>query len=421
MKTFAAAYAAGAMAVLALIFPNPAWSEERAGTPIMPENIEDLPRKAEPSDSLFSYFKDRTQIAYGFEENYRDNLLSQDNNKVEEFISTLEGEIFFSDPRGSVLYGLDYEVNFRRYYFKRVQAADQDFHAFLDIDPGGRYKYGVRYDFTVDNSFTFGVNKPGVDTIQRSTQLIRDHSHNFGASYRYALNDTNSLIPSATYSIDQTVRPVTLKFADRTVFTAALDIDHDLNPNWIISGGYGFEDLRIPTDSRKDAQSHGIHAGLQYELSEITSLETEFSIIRREFKTGKISTGPASSLQGTHLLNPRTFLAFNYTNSNIPSYSAASLEFQNSSFSGSTTYELTPLVKVTLGGTYDRKTPKKNSSLPGGATPQSTKASNQFSLKTTVEWDVRDSLHVSLFYTYFRAKESDLTSNNVVLQIEKAF
>ena len=385
----------------------------------MPEDIKELPRKAEPSDSLFSYFKDRTQTAYGFEENYRDNLLSKDNNKQEEFISTLEGEIFFSDPRGSVLYGLDYEVNLRRYYFKRVQAADQDFHAFLDIDPGGRYKYGFRYDFTVDNSFTFGTREPGIDTIQRSTQLIRDHSHNFGASYRYALNDTNSLVPRATYSIDRTIRPVTSKFADRTVLTTSLDIDHDLKPDWILFGGYGFEDSRIPIDSRKDSQGHGIHAGLRYELSQITDLETEFSIIRREYKTGKSSAGPASRLTGKHLLNPRTTLKFNCASSSIPSYSSTSLEFHNMSLAGETTYELTPLVKVTLGGAYDRATPKKDSSL-GGTTPQSTKASNRFSLKTAVEWDLRDNLHLSLYYTYTRAKESDFTTNNVVLQIEKA-
>jgi len=419
VKTFAAGTRrslVGACAA-ALLWAHPAQAEERVGTPIMPEHIEELPRNAEPSASLFSYLKDRTRLAYGFEENYRDNLLAQDNNRQEEFMSTLEGEIFFSDPRGTLLYGTDYEFNARRYHHKNVEALDQDAHAFLDVDPGGRYKYGFRYDFYLNNSFTFG-RESDVDVIQRFAQLRTDVRHSVSGSYRYALNDTNALVPSVSYKVYEVIRPSSANATDRNTLTAKLDMDHDLSPALVFFGGYEFEDAVIPSDSRKDSQAHGIHVGLRHELSQISSLKSELSFVRREFNIGKTFSTPDFLLEWKYLLNPRTTLKFKYTDSNLPSYDSNLLEFRSSSFDGEAAYDLTPLIRTSFGGSYDRTKSTADSLLPGAPSTLTT-ASDRYGLRAAVEWDIIEKLHVSIYYRYSRATTADYTENNVTIQIEK--
>ena len=393
------------------------WAEEGYQGRLFDVDIEKLPRTAEESTSLLDFFKERTRFGYGVDAVYTNNFFLKDNNKQEEYIITPEVEVFFNDPRGSSIYGIDYEVNAHRYYFQRVAAIDQDLHAFLDVDPGGRYKFGLTYDFGVSNSFVFG-RQPGVDVIQRSTTLRQNINHDVGGSFRYALNETNSLVLGGSYSLDKNVQPKDL-LSDREILSLSADVDHDLLPEWVLFGGYAYAKTTIPSDKRKDSDANGIRIGLRHELSEISKLETALTVSQTTFGSGQKSTNPDFDGLWEYEVGPRTKLKFKYKDTHTASFLSDRLQFRSINPSCEVIYELTPLIQLTGKGSFERQLVKGADLL--AEVTQGQKSSSRFGLGSILDWQVREKIHFKVNYQYVRAKTADYTTQTVIVQIHAEF
>lgn len=385
--------------------------------PISPEAItKDLSRSAAESDTILDFIRQRTRIGVGFDEEFNDNVLLQDNNKREDYISTLEGLVFFADPRGALLYGTRYEFNAYRYHRLDRNAIDHDFLAFVDVDPGGRVQFHADYLLLVNNRLTFGTE--GTDILRRSTDFQRSVEHAWIGKLRYALNETNAFVPSVEYSIfdDQTLSDAS---TDRKRFRAILDMDHDLTETWTLFGGYTFDDYLIPGNKLKSLTAHGVRLGVRHELTGVDQLEAAFEIQRAEFKNTTLDTNPSYYAKWIHQVSPRTTLELNYSEMRLPSFATGRDWFRIRNAKFKVSYELTPLILLTLDGNHERLR-SRASDLSRGSTLVA-ETIESYSLKSGLKWQLREQTHATLDYSYGRSKSRDYTNHTVGFGIETTF
>ena len=387
--------------------------------PLPPIDVEKLPRQVGEPQTLLEFFGERTRVGYGFEETYNDNLLLQEDNKKqkEELISTLESEIFFTDPRGAVLYGADWEVNAFRYHHRDLQAINHDAKAFLDVDPGGRYKYGLQYKLNISNSLVFGPEQ--IDLLRRSSKFQKIVDQDWNGKVTFALNKKNNLVPQLEYETFDD-HSATDASTDHNQLRAIVDIDHDLKPEWVLFGGYEFGDVQFPKNDLKNFQSHALRFGTRYGLTELVDLELLFKMERHEFESGGHSTSPGTEGKWTYQAGPRTTLSLKFSDGRGASYSSERLQFRSSGASGEIRYQLTPLTELTLGGGFEKQQSDRKDALSGTTSAAATKSS-RYSFTTGTLWQFRHNAHVELGYSLNRSKTSDYTSHVVRLSIEAAF
>lgn len=394
-----------------------AWAAERgAERSPLEVDVTKLSREAPESTSFWEFLKERTQLGYGFDETLNDNLFLQDNNKVEEYISTLEAEVFFSDPRGTFLYGFDYEVNAYRYHRNNSNAIDHDAGFFATINPGGRYKFDLNYRMKTHNSLIFGVE--GIDVIRRSSDFQRQVNHTWSSSLTYALNDTNYLVPSASYSLfdDQSREDAN---SDRKAFSAAADIDHDLKPGWTVFTGYGFGDAQIPGNKIKNSTTHSLRLGTKYALTEIVDLDFLLTFGRVTFDSGQRDS--AFSIEGkwSYKAGPRTTVLLKYKDGAGTSFTAGRLKFRSSAPSGEIAYDLSKLTKLTLKADYEKQHSSGQDALVG--TPATSITSQRYGLGAGILWQIREKTKVTVDYNYSRSKTADYTNRFVTVGMEGNF
>ena len=389
-----------------VVVPRLSWGYERSVIKPTPKEIETekLPRTAEEPESFWDFLKERTHVGYGIEEIYNDNLFLQDNNKRYELISTLEGEIFFADPRGAVLYGVDWEVNARHYHRNEKNGVDHDVNAFFDLDPGGRYRFRQDYRLDVNNSLTFGTEE--IDFIRRSTDIHRSVKHTWTSKLQYALNETNSLVPQFVYSIfdDQVIDDADLDYRE---LKGIVDADHDLKPDWVVFTGYEFDKLDIPGDKVKSSMAHEARLGTRYELTDLAKLELLFKLVWREFHDKTRSTDPSFKGHWKYQAGPRTIFNLSYTDGNESSLAAGKRQFHSSSPAGDIVYELTPLTKLTLKANYEKQRTSAQDFLEESSATAT--RSSRYNLAAEILWQIREHVHAELSYGFSRSKTSDQT------------
>jgi len=388
-----------------------AWGAEQGR--IVPVDIEQLPRTAERSESLLQFFRDRTKLGVGFDEVFDSNVFLQDNNPQEDYISTLEAQFVFIDPRGSFLYGLTHEINAFRYHRKDVNAINHDFLAFLDWDPGGRYQSRSDYKLITHNGLLLGPAE--IDILRRNADFQRTVEHTWKTQFRYALNETNYLVPQVNYLLydDQSRSDAD---TDRRRLVAIVDVDHDLKPEWTLFGGYEFDDVTIPGNKRKDSQGHSVRLGTRYELKEVSKLNALLKFQHREWESQQQRNTLSYILTWNYQLGPRTETTLAYADDRIPSFSADRLQFRSSRPSFKALYELTSLTKLNFSAEYEKQRSSGRDVLTGAAATAT--KSNRYGISAGLLWQFREKAHATLDYSFSRSKKNDYTNHTWIFGIE---
>ncbi|MBI3333333.1 MAG: hypothetical protein HYZ93_04505 [Candidatus Omnitrophica bacterium] len=371
--------------------------------------------KMEESESLLGFLKQRIHIGVGFDEVFNDNVFLRDNNKKEDLISALGGQLLFADPRGSLLYGVGYGARAFRYHRADANAIDHDVRAFLDVDPGGRYQYQMAYRLTAKNTLVQGPE--GIDLLRRSSggDFQRTVTHTWNTKLKYSLNEVNQLVPQMLYSLkdDQVSDDAD---TDQKLWQTILDLDHAVNPTWTLYGGYGFTDVIIPGDKLKNSEGHGLRLGVRHEVSEIAHLDLLFNFEHREWKSKQQANNFGVEGKWAYQVGPRTSLLVGYLDQQIPSATASRLQFRERKQSIGIAYEATPLTTLLAGASYEKQQSGGGDVITGTTAPAV--VSRLYNLGAGLKWQVREQAFVTLDGQYARSKSGDYTVRLVSLKFE---
>ena len=381
-------------------------SEATAASSVLP---------TEKPESFFQFLSQRTQIGYGADSSFNDNLFLEDNRRVEDLSNTIEGVLFFNDPRGGLLYGSQWEVNAFRYMRSNRNAIDHDVVSYIDYDTGNRLQYHFTHTLDASNRLVFGA--PGVDILRRGKDFQRTVEHTFEQRVRYALTVDNGLVGKISYSLfdDQAVADAS---TDRKLFKTSLDLDHSLTRTWVVFGGALFEDRFVPGNKLKSSKSYGGRLGVRYELSPTERFDGLVEVTRPKGKGKKIATDVDYSMGWTHELNPRTLFKLRFADSRVTSFSSGRTDFRTKMPSFEVQYDLTPLIKVTVGGYYE----KQNSSGKQVTGSTGTAESNKLWQGTfSLLWQIREQVHVTFDFLHKRSTTRDYTNSIATLGFEGAF
>jgi len=394
---------------------QPTLSEKEVGSSTL--DLKKLRGGEEEPESLLDFFKRRTRIGAGFEEEFNSNILIQDNARQEDIISTLESALVFADPRGNLLYGMQYEVNAYRYHRANRNAIDHDLVSFADFDTGGRLQFHLEHVLVARNSLVLGAD--GGDILRRSSDFQRTVEHVGMGSIRYALNETNALVPKVDYSLfdDQSVFDAS---TDRKRLRAIFDLDHDLTPAWTVFGGYSFQDISVPGERVKDSDTHAARLGVRHDLgSGEENLEATLEAQHAEFKEGQAFSDLGFTGKWTHEAGPRTKLTLGYSDLHDTSFSIGRFRYRAQSPSFKILYQWTPLVDLEAGAVYTRQSSGGKDIVPGNNLVSDIQ--KQYSLITGFHWQMREQTRVNLDYRYTRSTSRDYTQHTVHLQFETTF
>ena len=388
-----------------LISTNELPSEAKASTA--------APLTKESSENFFQFLSQRTQIGYGWEGEYNNNIFLQDGNRQDDYIQTLEGVLFYNDPRGALLYGCQWEVNAFRYMKHNRNAINHDVVSYVDFDPGGRFQLHFTHTLLAENRLVFGA--PGIDLVRRSPDFQRTVEHRFEPRVRYALNEDDALIGKVAYSLfdDQTTNDAS---TDRRTLKSTLDWNHNLSRTWSIYAGTLWEDRDVPGDKLKSSTSFGGRLGGRYDLTPTEAFKGLVELAHPEFKDQKPTTDLNYSIAWAHTLGPRTDFELTLTDGQQTSFISGRTNFRSRVPTYSINYALTPLVTVNLNGLYEnQKASSTNGSGNSGA------INRLWDLGLGIKWQVRDQVRINLFYHHKRSTTEDYTSRILHLQLEGTF
>jgi hypothetical protein len=360
--------------------------------------------------SFFKFIAERTQIGLGYDAVFDDNILLEDNLKRDDIIQTIEGVLTFHDPRGSILYGAQYEVNAFRYTRSNVSAVNHDLVAYFDLDPGGRTRFRTDYTLTATNSLTFGT--VGVDILRTGTDFQRTVEHAGTAHVRYELTKTNHLSAGVLYSVfdDQTVNDAS---TDRQHFRSTLDLNHELTPTWTLFTGTAFETISVPGDKMKNDNAYGGRLGARYDLNPSERLDATFELQRPQFKDKERDTDLNFAGTWTHLISRRTKMILGVSDARKTSFASGRSQFRSRVPNLSIDHALTPRVTATFKTSYE----KQRSTVSGDSTP----VYRQYNLRGALKWQVREQLYLTLEYSNTRSKSRDITSRIASFGVEGSF
>jgi opacity protein-like surface antigen len=386
-------------------------------------NLDKMPRAEEP-ESLYDFFRSRTKIGVGFDEEYRDNLLLNDNLKREEYISTVEALVFFADPRGSILYGLREEANAFRYHRSDNNAIDHDFLVFFDLDAGGRAQFRTEYLLETNHSLLFGPERDPTDPLRRdilrrSSDFQETVETAWSSRFRYALNEVNTFVPQLSYArLDDKTEEDTN--TDRDTLKLNVDMDHDLTDAWVLFGGYAFKNVSLPKNELRNSKSNGGRIGLRHPLSETENLEVIFTGQQTAFEDGADNVDFGFEGTWKHLWGPRTQMELTYTDSQGTSYTAQRRRFRGRGLSLDVEYELTPLISLTGSTGYSLQTSGSADAI-GSATNVHSEEHKSFTLGAGLGWQLGEQTKLTAGYSRNRSYSRDTTDNRVTLGVEIAF
>lgn len=413
----AAEHSVTALLSLAVLLVASSAGQAQQEYPVLKElEIEEIPKPAEEPESWRQFFEERTLLGVEASETINDNVFLNDNDKQEDFISMLEGRVLFTDPRGAFLYGLLYEANGQRYHRFDENSLQHDFKIFADLETGGRTDFEFTYELEQAYALVLGPDR--IDVLRRNTGFQGIAEHTWDAKVRYALNETNALVPKVQYHLydDQAIDDGN---SDRRQFYGILDLDHDLRPGWVLYGGYEFEDTRIPANSLKDSESNKIRAGLRRELDPRTSMDLLLRFEHRRWSTDQQRNNLSFVGTWTHSIGPRTELSLTHQDERVPSFSPTRLQFRSTQSSINLNYELSPLTTLSIGGSYEKQRSTQEDAVLG--TTVGTRIGRLYGLRAGLIWQFREKISFKLNYNFGRSKTSDYTNHVWTFGIETEF
>ena len=372
---------------------------------------EALPIPQQEPESWKEFLQERTQIGVGFDGTYDSNLFLHDNNRQEDYINTLEGVLLFTDPRGTLLYGSQWEVNAFRYMHKNKNAIDHDVISFVDYDPGGRIQYHLIHTFEIRNSLTFG--SPGVDILRTSGDFQRFVENKVEGRIRYALTEDDALISETSYSAfdDQTVNDAS---TDRKILKTTLDLGRRVTRTWTVSAGTFYGNRTVPGDKLKNFESYGGRLGARYELSRSETLSALLEVEQSKLKEAEWNTDLNYDILWEHAINQRTQLSLGFKDTQITSFASGRTKFRSKVPNFTLAYQLTPLVTLTFNGLYEKQKSPSRGSLPA-------ETHHLYNLGFQVYWQIREQAKVTLDFSNERSKSRDHTRRVVTLGYEATF
>lgn len=394
--------------------PDPFQSEPVATNEPPPPLIsrEDVFSAEEPT-SFLKFLAGRTQLGLGYDAVFDDNVFLKDNDDKDDIIQTVEGILIFNDPRGSILYGAQYEVNAFRYIRQNANAVNHDLVAYFDLDPGGRTRFRADYNLDVNNGLTFGT--VGVDILRTGADFQRTVEHKGSLQIKYTLSQRNSLSTAVSYLAfdDQTANDAS---TDRQKLRSTLDFNHELTPIWTVFTGTAFEKISVPGDKLKNDDTYAGRLGTRYDLGPSEKLDVTFELRRPKFKEKERETDPSFTGSWTHLINPRATLTAGYTDKRVTSFATGRSQFRSRIPQVSVAYLLTPRVTTTLSGSYEKQKSGSSDSASGTALVH-----RQHNLRAGLKWQVREQMFLTLDYSNTRSKSRDITSRIFSFGVETSF
>ena len=366
---------------------------------------EDVYRQQGEPQSLFKYIAQQTQFNFVYEAVYNDNIFLQDNLKKDDYIQTLNGTVIFADPRGSILYGIQYVAEGVRYTRQNANALNHDLLALIDLDPGGRTRFRTNYTMSIQNSLTFGAFD--VDIFRVSSDFQRSMQHKWDTRLQYELSKANSLSWQTSYSIfdDQVTHDAS---TDRRSFNSTLDLERAVAPTWTLFSGLSYGRVEVPGDVLKNNWGYGARLGTRHEVSQTERLAATLETVRFKFKGEELDTAVNFSSAWDHQINPRTKAILSYSNGQATSFLAGQSRFRSQGPLLIVTYELTPLLTWNAGGRYQKQT--------GGVARQ-----EQYNWGTSLMWQIREPMRAKLSYSNTRSTSRDITDHVVSVSAEIIF
>ena len=389
-----------------------AWAAEEA--PVDRPSL--FPHEAEEPEpnSLWAYWRDRTKLGYGFDVEYNDNLLLEDNHKRADFLSTLESQIFFADSKGSLQYGFTQEVNANRYHRLNRNSIDWDGSAFADFDPGGLYEFKLAYKYAAVNRLVWMDDT--TDFFRRNTDFQRQVKHEGTGTVLYSLNAVDKWVNSVNFSVldDQVTDDAA---TDRHSLNMVSTLDREFRPTWTASGGYEFEKLDVPGNKLKSSTAHLARASLIHELSEDFELKGTFKYGLRDFHSGPSDT--IATFEGSSKypipVNPRFNVSLGYNRTETSSYATDTIRVHGQQFTSGLEYELSPLLQLKGTAVYS------TSQSSGGSSTTTGRTNRNFSTDLELRWQAMPKGAFTLSHNFSRSTTRDTTNHRILLGYEGEF
>lgn len=381
-------------------------SESRpSASEIFPERA----KAAEEKKPLWEYLRERTKLGYGYDLTYDDNSLRQDNNKQEDFISTLETQIFFVDARGSLETSASYEVNAFRYHRRDANALNHDVAALIEWDPGGPLQYEFQYDLDVSHRLVLTPEE--TDLFRRGADFQPEAVHQWsgGLTYTTSPRDEIQLRPSYSLKDDQTRND---QDTDRRELTVRTIWEHELRERWHLLTGYEFQDILVPGNKDKDTSAHLGRIGLRFDVTEEADIEGVLKFGTRSFGSGESGDETQFELISEYPIpiTPRFSAQLNYGDTQGASSVSGQTKVRRRSSKLGLKYELTPLITLSSEAQYI----KQRSTASGKAAV----FSRLYLLEAGLTWQLRPKAALQLKSRYERSKTIDYVDRQILLEFE---
>jgi hypothetical protein len=366
-----------------------------------PSTFETLPqRSGKESSSLWEYFRERTKIGLGYEFVFDDNVLKESRaRQQEDFISTLEAQIFFAGAKGMLDAQATYEVNAFRYHRLDANAINHDASVSFQWDPGGPWVYGLQYDLDVNNRLVITTLESG-DLFRRSDNFQPQVVHRWSGDLSYAFSERDKVKLSASYRLtdDQTPND---QNTDRKDLATGGSWEHALWERWFLTTGYEFQDVEVPGNPARDASLHLAKVGLKYQIKEEAEIAGIFKAGRRLIEESGSSTETAFELNSQYPIpiTPRWSAKLNYKDTRDISSLADRSITRRRHYQLDLLYELTPLVKLSGMTQYVK-----------------TQSIGVYALESGLSWQIRPKLSLTLKGRYERSKTQHYTDRQMMLE-----
>ncbi|MBI4314019.1 MAG: hypothetical protein HY594_04300 [Candidatus Omnitrophica bacterium] len=390
-------------AAMIWIFAGTAWAE-----PVVPYTPGAVPAEKTGGSSTGGwkdFLKQRTRFGVGFDQSYVDNVfLIRSAQKQEDFITTVESQIAYADPRGDWLYGGSYEVNAFRYLhlLPKLTGFHHEFLAYAYYTPLARYRLSFSLSHRIDDQFVQTTKI--TNEIRRFSTLTRAATSSFGLSGTYDLNPTNALV--LKYGLAKLDEQSTEDAGiDNTTHGVGLTWEHDLTPRLTLFGGYAFSTSIFPRAPSKDTVDHGIEFGAKYNIDPATDGKLRLKVSQNEINNGTSSLQFGVLMEFRRQVNDRSSVALVLERTTSPTVTGITENVTSNSMALKWGYDLSPLIHLENTLTYAHTETDR------------TRADNA-SAKVAFMYPIRQNINANVSYLYEQRNPSDVANHVATIGVE---
>ena len=297
------------------------------------------------------FLKQRIRLGIGVEEQYNSNVfLTTGGQRQDDFITTLESQVAFADPRGDWLYGGGYEINASRYRELAGRTAfDHEWGLYVHYTPLARYSLNFTAGLTANDRFVSGAEDQ--DVIRRFSMITQTNAASLGlkGAYRLSQRDTLRLEYGWSQLDDEAADSANI---DQVSNGAALAWEHTYSRRGAVSMGYAFGNVNFSDAPTKDSQSHSMKLGWEYDLDPITTTKLETTLLRSDIASGTSSLQFNLNWTLARVVSERSKWSLQFGRITLPSTSGAAENFTTNKVSLAMSHALSPVLTVRWNGDY---------------------------------------------------------------------